>query len=131
MNKIYPHDLKKKSPIVIALLLAAGLRIAWKVYTCLTFEDAFITFRFAKNLANNLGFVYNAGLPISGSTTPLLALLMSGWLRLFPVFVVFGATLFGLLAGVTSIYLVWKLLESQKIEPNRAVLVLGVLVLSD
>jgi hypothetical protein len=123
--------LKRFLSIFIPLVLATGFRIAWMLYTRLTFEDAFITFRFARNLANNQGFVYNIGHPIYGSTTPLFALLLSGWLRIFPDFVVFGASMFGLLAGVGSIFLVGKLFDEVQIEPSRLVPVIGVLVLSD
>jgi len=101
------------------------------LYTRLTFEDAYITFRFARNLANNLGFVYNTGQPIYGSTTPLFVLLMAGWLRIFPHFVIFGASMFGLLAGLASIMLAWKLLDDVRIEPSRVFPVIGVLILSD
>jgi hypothetical protein len=130
MKWIFHRKLKRIPPIFIPLVLAAGFRLAWILYTRLTFEDAFITFRFARNLANDLGFVYNAGYPIYGSTTPLFTLLMAGWLRVFPDFVVFGATMFGLLAGVTSIFLVWKLLDDVQVERSSLVPVIIVLILS-
>lgn len=123
--------MKRISPLIIALALAAGFRIAWMLYTHLTFEDAFITFRFARNLANGLGFVYNTGQPIYGTTTPLFTLLMACWLRVFPQFVVFGASLFGLAAGLTSIFLVWKLLDDMQIAPSHVIPVIVVLILSD
>ncbi|MGQ9677019.1 MAG: hypothetical protein ACUVX1_15265 [Chloroflexota bacterium] len=44
----------------------------------LTVDDAFITFRYARNLAEGLGFVYNAGERVLGTTTPLHALLLAG-----------------------------------------------------
>ena len=39
-----------------------------------TLDDAYITFRYARNLANGLGFVYNPGQPVLGTTTPLYTL---------------------------------------------------------
>jgi hypothetical protein len=131
MNRILSSYLKRFIPISVALIIAAGLHIGWAFYTRLTFEDAFITFRFARNMANNLGFVYNPGQPIYGSTTPFFTLLMAGWLRVFPDSVVFGATMFGLLAGLTSIFLARKLFDGPGMEPSRAVPVLALLVLSD
>ena len=44
-------------------------------------DDAYITFRYAKNLANGLGFVYNVGEPVLGTTTPLYTL----WLALVSI----------------------------------------------
>ena len=46
-----------------------------------TIDDAYITFRYARNLAEGLGFVYNPGQPVLGTTTPLYTVLMSlAWL---------------------------------------------------
>jgi hypothetical protein len=41
-------------------------------------DDAYITFRYARNLVNGLGFVYNPGERVMGTTTPLYTLLMTG-----------------------------------------------------
>ncbi|MBK8979384.1 MAG: hypothetical protein IPM29_26090 [Planctomycetes bacterium] len=41
-------------------------------------DDAFITFRYAKNLAAGDGLVFNPGEPILGTTTPLFAMLLAG-----------------------------------------------------
>ena len=43
-----------------------------------TIDDAYITFRYAQNLLNGYGFVYNPGEAVLGTTTPLYALLMAG-----------------------------------------------------
>jgi hypothetical protein len=43
-----------------------------------TIDDAFITFRYARNLLDGLGFVYNSGERVLGTTTPLYTLLMAG-----------------------------------------------------
>ena len=42
------------------------------------FDDTYITFRYALNVASGLGFVYNAGEPVLGTTTPLWTLVLSG-----------------------------------------------------
>ena len=39
---------------------------------CTLPDDAFITYRYAANLADGKGFVYNRGEPVLGTTTPLL-----------------------------------------------------------
>ncbi len=42
-----------------------------------TIDDAYITFRYARNIVNGVGFVYNAGEYVLGTTTPLYTLLMA------------------------------------------------------
>lgn len=50
-----------------------------------TVDDAYITFRYARNLVNGVGFVYNADERVLGTTTPAYTLLLafsaivSGW----------------------------------------------------
>jgi arabinofuranosyltransferase len=48
------------------------------------FDDAFITFRYAENLRNGLGLVYNPGEVVLGTTTPLFALLLGALGLLLP-----------------------------------------------
>ena len=40
-------------------------------------DDAYITFRYARNLTSGLGFVYNPGEHVLGTTTPLYTLLLA------------------------------------------------------
>jgi hypothetical protein len=42
-----------------------------------TIDDAFITFRYSRNLVEGQGFVYNPGVQALGTTTPLYALTMA------------------------------------------------------
>jgi len=55
-------------------LLAFVLRV---IPDARTIDDAYITFRYARNIINGVGFVYNAGEYVLGTTTPLYALLMA------------------------------------------------------
>jgi len=41
-------------------------------------DDAYITFRYARNLADGRGFVYNTGERVLGTTTPLYTLMLTG-----------------------------------------------------
>lgn len=43
-----------------------------------TIDDAFITFRYSRNIVTGEGFVYNPGTRTLGTTTPLYTLLMAG-----------------------------------------------------
>ncbi len=42
-----------------------------------TVDDAYITFRYARNLINGVGFVYNAGERVLGTTTPAYTVLLA------------------------------------------------------
>jgi len=58
------------------LLTALGLRVAAAVVSA-PVDDAFITYRYAANLAAGHGFVYQNGERVLGTTTPLFALLLA------------------------------------------------------
>lgn len=71
------------APLSRALLGAlAGVALLALVLRILpeprTIDDAFITFRYSRNLAGGEGFVYNPGTHTLGTTTPLYTLLMAG-----------------------------------------------------
>ncbi|MBL8130562.1 MAG: hypothetical protein JNL42_01785 [Anaerolineae bacterium] len=54
--------------VAIAARLIPGAR---------TIDDAFITFRYARNIVEGQGFVYNPGVSTLGTTTPLFTLLLT------------------------------------------------------
>lgn len=68
-----------------ALLLAAVfLCRVLAIRACPIYDDAFITYRYARNLAEGAGLVFNPGAawePILGTTTPGYALLLAGFAR--------------------------------------------------
>jgi len=74
------------SALQIAFLLAAVVACRlFAVRACPTYDDAFITYRYAANLAAGDGLVFNAGAawePVLGTTTLLYALVMSGLAKL-------------------------------------------------
>lgn len=63
----------------IGLIFAGAVlaRVAFFHLTGFVADDAFITFRYADNLAHGLGFVYNAGERVLGTTTPLFTLILA------------------------------------------------------
>lgn len=73
------------APVLVGLiaLLALAARIGAGP---LTYEDAYITFRFARNIVHGQGFVYNPGDHVLGTTTPLFTLLLAllAWLTREP-----------------------------------------------
>jgi hypothetical protein len=66
-------------PIFLITLLVLGIavRVWFYTETCLTFEDSLITFRYAENLAEGRGFVYNVDEKVLGTTSPLWTLILA------------------------------------------------------
>lgn len=62
------------SPLIAVLVIAAWgySRSPWHAW-----DDAFITYRYAENLRNGIGFIYNAGENVLGITTPLYGLVLA------------------------------------------------------
>jgi arabinofuranosyltransferase len=69
--------MKRKDLGLIVLL--AGLALSARLIPGpRTIDDAFITFRYARNLLSGQGFVYNPEERVMGTTTPFYTLLMAG-----------------------------------------------------
>ena len=62
--------------IVLLILVALAARI---IPGPRTIDDAFITFRYSRNIAEGIGFVYNPGVHTLGTTTPLFTLIMAAF----------------------------------------------------
>lgn len=74
--------LSKNAALVFGLLLPALFCAVnmWRVRR-FTIDDAYISYRYARNLARGLGLVYNAGERIEGYTNFLWTLLLAGGIR--------------------------------------------------
>jgi hypothetical protein len=74
---------RKFGVIVIALAIAARILVVTRL-GFRPFDDTYITFRYARNIATGHGFVYNWGERVLGTTTPLWTLLLAiaYWLNL-------------------------------------------------
>lgn len=96
------------SPTLAAVVAAAGLMlVAVRIYSAdqPVSDDAFITYRYAENLAGGHGFVFNRGAaPVQGTTTPLYTALLALGARLgadIPALsLVLGATALAAAAGL-------------------------------
>jgi arabinofuranosyltransferase len=86
-----------------AVSLAAVLSAGW-----LFIDDAYITFRYAENLAHGLGFVYNPGERVLGTTAPLycLWLALGDWIGI-PTLTL--ALITGIMGAAAGSYLLWRL----------------------
>ena len=70
------------SALLVGLVM---LGRAFSVRVCHVYDDAFITYRYAANLAAGQGLVYHPGAawePVLGTTTPGYAVWLAGWIAL-------------------------------------------------
>jgi arabinofuranosyltransferase len=65
------------SPIFTFGILGLMVCRIWAHYSFSIFDDAFITFRYARNLCSGEGLVYNSGEWVLGTTAPLYSLILS------------------------------------------------------
>ncbi|GEM_PF-239108 len=63
--------------LIITLVLMLIAMVARALPGARTIDDAFITFRYSRNLLDGIGFVYNPGVVTLGTSTPLFALIMA------------------------------------------------------
>ncbi len=75
-------------PLFVAAVCAGLLFLIWlRLHQPPnTVDDAYITYRYARNIVTGVGFVYNAGERVLGTTTPAYALLMALLSRLAGTF---------------------------------------------
>jgi hypothetical protein len=72
---------RKTLALLVALAIAA--RIPMFFFPGFTADDAYITYRFAENLAEGRGFVYNSGENVQGTSTPLYTFILAGCSSIF------------------------------------------------
>lgn len=80
------------------------------------YEDAFISFRYAENLASGNGFVFNLGEKVLGTTTPLFTLLLAV-MKFLGISCTIGSLIINMISeGITTliIYLIAKNVAPQK-----------------
>lgn len=113
-------------PVFLGLIC----RLSWIVYTHCTEEDAFITFRIAKNLAEGIGFVYNSGERVLGTTSPLFAILLAGWLAGISKNAILGARIFNLLASTAALIFLLLALRKSGVSKYQQTTILLIFALS-
>jgi arabinofuranosyltransferase len=102
-----------------AILLVSGVWLfiaSVSVWRC-TWDDSYIIFRYAQNLANGLGLVFNPGQRVEGFTSFLWVLLVAGGTRITsdPILV---SKVLGLLINLSSlvaVYLLCRMMATEKI----------------
>lgn len=77
-----PAQTARLLPVLFCVLLAAASRLLFLQVGGLVYDDAYISLRYAANLAAGDGLVYNPGDWVYGASTPLYTLLLAGLLEL-------------------------------------------------
>jgi hypothetical protein len=71
------------TPLILIILLATFLVFSYpRVFQVFSLDDTYIHLVYARNLAQGLGFSFNAGEPSIGTTSPLWVVLLSLFFRL-------------------------------------------------
>lgn len=69
---------KTKAADIFALaILAGGAIVVWAVFRGISIDDPYITYRYARNLADGVGLVYNPGESVLSTTSPLYAVILA------------------------------------------------------
>ncbi len=96
--------MKKSTPIIL-FFAAIAVRLVVYFATHYAVDDAFITFRYAANIAHGNGLVYNLGERVLGTSTPLFTLLIALF-NLIGIDSITAALFFNLTAaGLTTVIL--------------------------
>jgi hypothetical protein len=104
---------RRRSLVVAAVflvLITAG--IVWLYFSAFDNDDAYITYRYARNMAKGKGLVYNDGERVLGTTTPLFAILIGSVSFLYNNPVFWGKLLSSLFLGIIgfeSIYILSRI----------------------
>jgi hypothetical protein len=117
---------------IILFLLACGLLVRYVLYLYTRFivEDAYITFRFAEQIAAGNGFVHNTGERIYGTTTPFFTLLLAAWRIITNNDLATGAFILNLAASIAVLIFVWMALRELGSTPAQQVYAIALLALS-
>jgi len=79
------HAARLLSLSLVAAVLLAATALAWMALRPTdSFDDSYITYRYARNIAQGQGFVYNSGERVLGTTAPLYALALAVVSRAWP-----------------------------------------------
>lgn len=123
----YLHGLKKVNPWAGLLISLICIVLIQGSLSQQPFDDAFITYRYARNISNGLGFVYNYGEKVLGTTTPLFTLLLSLISFIFqPEFLPRASFIISIIADTLNIWMIFRL--SNSIFKDRGIAVLTSLV---
>lgn len=109
--------------LLLSLLVIATLLIGF-AFGASSFDDAYITYRYARNIVEGKGFVYNEGEHVLGTTTPLYTILLASLGFFYPdlplVSHIIGVISWAL--SVVLIFLMARLLHGHEVGLIAAIL---------
>ena len=110
-----PHNPGWQTGIAISYAILASILVLLLFFDRV-YDDPFITYRYATNLANGLGFIYNFGERIQSTTTPLFTLLLSilTLLGVNQATLPFIAHVIGAISLGVGGYIIWRLGQEWK-----------------
>ncbi|SFB02034.1 hypothetical protein SAMN05216266_103324 [Amycolatopsis marina] len=101
----------RRSWRIIAVLLALGFSLAHQLLFSTVAEDAFITFRYALNIAEGNGPVFNVGERVEGYSNFLWMVLLALFKTLFGADIVGTAVVLGVLSTLGCVVLAYVLVH--------------------
>ena len=106
---LWPRVGRGKPWALATLSLVLALGLAHDIMFRTRAEDAFITFRYALNLASGRGVVFNPGERVEGYSNFLFLLVLAGLKRYLGVDIEMAARALGVAASVVTIMLTYRL----------------------
>lgn len=82
MTTLYPCTRQSRKSLFVFVMLAALTLLATILTSAVVNDDPYITYRYARNLLNGNGFVYNTGEAILSTTAPLYAFMLAAAMAL-------------------------------------------------
>jgi hypothetical protein len=115
-------DRPRRFSVLWIFLIALLLRLLLVQYFNFALDDAYITFRVARNIASGYGMVFNPGEQVLSITTPLYALLMVPG-EVLGIGAVFWSKIMNSILAAATCSLIYLLLRSRV---NRGILFIAV-----
>lgn len=113
-TKGFVYDPRLSRDTVLAyIIFSLGLLQLIFLFFNWSYDDPYITYRYAVNLAAGKGFVYNQNERTLSTTSPLFAILLSGIEKLGVISIPRAAILVGCLSLSLSGYLLWEMSQLQ------------------
>ncbi|MBD3232436.1 MAG: hypothetical protein GF315_01790 [candidate division Zixibacteria bacterium] len=110
INENQVADFIERYGLVITLLIAVVLTLTYYIRFPICYDDAYITFRYAKRIAEGMGFTYNDGIRTLGTTTPLFTLVLAAISKVIGVqFIPEIARIIGLVCFILSAFLIYRI----------------------
>src|SRR5438093_10582038 len=103
-------SLRSVLELAVIVVLVVGARLWFMATTRVTYEDALISLRYARNLAAGMGLVYNPGEHVFGATTPLHVLLLAAFTALHLPDPLFAAKLLSIAADAVTTAVWYRLI---------------------